>query len=141
LRRKFQYLAAAELVYCALLSLLRLNIDLANAPPREQDEVSVMEGRYLPIHFYLKELNYRKDMAHATTRSLRGEPLSESDHVHYAQLRYVTIPVNLIAYPSDSPWILGDFTAGEPVAPPPPGYVKAFDPGTGLVLYRRELQQ
>ena len=103
--------------------------------------MTVMEAKYLPIHWELKEENYRGDLAHATARSFRGEKRTELDEVHYAQLRYVTVPLNLVPYPFDALWILGDFTSGEAVPEPPPGIVKVYDPGTGLVLYKREPQE
>lgn len=120
-------------------NFLELHAFLNEPPYREFTDVIGYESRFLEIKFELWRQGYDTgDIAYATARSFRGQPLTERDSVHWAQLRYVTIPFNLVQDLTGATYVLGDFTEDGGVAPDtPPDLIKLFDQGNGLVLYKR----
>jgi len=110
-------------------------------PSRGVYDVVGWEKAWEPIQVWLKSVGYDLgDIGYVTARSLRGEPLSEIENVHRAELYYVVIPLNLVQNRSDTPYVLGDFTAGRPTELPP-GLVEVSDPGSRLVLLRNTLSR
>jgi len=74
-------------------------------------------------------------------RSLKGEPVNVRDNEHWARFRYASIPLNLVQDFKSVPYLIGDFTGGDPVPETIEGFVKLKDPGEGLVLYKRKADQ
>ena len=108
-------------------------------PSRGVHHIVGWEKAWEPIHLWLKGVGYDVgDIGYVTARSLRGEPPSEIENVNRAELYYVVIPLNLVQNRSDTPYVLGDFTAGRPTELPP-NLVEISEPGNGLVLLRNTL--
>lgn len=106
---------------------------------REVDSVVELETLFSPIRNTLaEEEHYRSgDIAYASVRILKGEPINDRDNDHWARLRYAAIPLNLIQDIRNVPYVIGDFTDGTPVPETIEGFIKIADPGAGLVLYKR----
>jgi hypothetical protein len=108
--------------------------------PRESNELVVTEKLYVPIRFALWREEYNGgEIAYASPRSFRGEPITEADNFNWAKLRYAAIPINLVKDIRSAPYVIGDFTDGSPVIEAPEGLTKILDPGAGLVLYKRKI--
>jgi hypothetical protein len=109
-------------------------------PPLGQlDEIVTRENQFEPIRDALFRIeNYRDGyLGYITNRSLRHEPGTDRDRVHWSELRYIAIPLMLEPdHPLDAPYVLGDFI-DDSIPETPEGLIKIHDPGNGLILYRR----
>lgn len=107
---------------------------------RESNDVVVSERLFIPIRNALWEERFNGDeIAYASPRSFKGEPITGQDNVVWARLRYAAIPINLVQDIRTAPYVVGDFTDGSPVIEAPEGLIKIADGGKGLVLYKRKI--
>jgi hypothetical protein len=110
--------------------------------PRDADELVVAERRFLPIRFALWDQGYlRGDVEYATARVLGGAAPGPQDTTHWPKFRYAAVPFNLAPGIKTAPYVVGDFTGGEPVLESPEGLTKLYDRGDGLVLYKRKTER
>jgi hypothetical protein len=126
------------LVASTFWNLRSFSSSVSRLPARESEPVVEWEDKFLRIHFALIRENYHKGkIEYATARSFRGEPKTENDDTRSYHLRYVTIPLILAPDSPDAPYVIGDFTGGDPVPDTPEGLKMILDPGNGLILYKR----
>jgi hypothetical protein len=135
------FVASAVLAYGIYRNLWEFESNRVGLPaPGMLDEIVVRENQFAPIRDALfREEKYRDGyLGYITNRSLRGEPRTDRDGVHWAELRFVAIPLMLERdRPDDAPYVLGDFIE-DSIPETPAGLVKVHDPGNGLILYRRK---
>jgi hypothetical protein len=111
--------------------------------PREVGEVEVYERLFIPIRFALFDVRYEgRNLGYVSMRSVMGKPRDPQDDVRWTQLRYVAIPFILVSDPQGPPYVIGDYTRQDAgpdtvVAPPLDGFVKIYDKGSGLALYKK----
>ena len=111
-------------------------------PPRDADELVVAERRFVPIRFALWDQgDLRGDLEYATARVLGGAAPGAQDTTHWPKFRYAAVPFNLAPGIKTAPYVVGDFTGGEPVRESPEGLIKLYDRGDGLVLYKRKAER
>ena len=100
------------------------------------------ENRFLGLHYELIRQKYNGGkINYVTARSLKGEPRSDYDDLHWAALRYVAIPLLLVRDDNNTPYVLADFTDGAKPPDDPKGLIRIADSGDGLILYKRKLPQ
>lgn len=106
---------------------------VGNLQPREEEDVEVIENQYLPIEYHLivqspstKRIGYISSIAPGELAALR-----------WSQLRYVMIP-RILMSSADEQYVIVHFKVGEPPPPVPENLVQVFDPGNGLILYKRK---
>ena len=121
--------------------------NVVDLPPRNGEALLVEESRYRGIREALVAAGYNKGpIDFITNRDLKGEPKTDADNVEWGYGQYVMVPWILVRdrhglegppFISDAPWVIGNFFDGEP--PEVPGYfVRVFDSGKGVILYRRK---
>jgi hypothetical protein len=123
-------------------NLWSFSVGVGRLPAREYDPVVAWEDKFLRIHYALITEDYHSgNIEYVTARSLRGEPRTVEDDLHWFHLKYVAIPLNLVRNMPDTPYVLGDFTSGDPIPEVPEGLTKLHDSGNGLILYKRNASQ
>jgi hypothetical protein len=119
---------------------LNLSISFGGLPPREAGEIETYERLFTPIRFALFKEGYDgktgRDFGYVSVRSAIGKAPDMRDDVRRAQLRYVAIPFSLVPDNQSVPYVVGDYTGGDPVPESLEGFVKLYQ-GDGLVLYKR----
>jgi len=102
----------------------------------------VWENRFLGIRDALFKEDYTTgNVDYVTSHSLQGQDRTLEDDVHWAQLRYVAIPLILVRDTLDTRYVIGDFTGAGAIPDIPQNLVKIYDTGDGLILFKRELRQ
>jgi hypothetical protein len=122
----------AVIAYWNVLTVLRTSIDL---PPRETEEVVMVEKRLAPIRENLLSIDYRGEIALITNRMLAGLPPTAEDEKKWGQFQYALIPWVLVRDKQRIPVVLADFSDGPP-AVALEGLSTIFDDGHGLILFR-----
>jgi hypothetical protein len=106
-------------------------------PQRDANAVVQAEEAWTPIHKQLAIAGYTiGDIGYVTARSLRGEPLDNTEVGRRTALYYAVIPLNLARDDRNTPFVIGDFRLETPPQLPPDLTV-VFDSGNGLVLLKR----
>jgi hypothetical protein len=134
-RSALKFVAAATVAvfaYWNVLSVFRSSIHL---PPRETEEVVMVEKRLAPVRENLLAIDYRGEIAYITDRVLAGLPPKIDDEKKWGQFQYVLIPWVLVRDKQNTPFVLADFSDGPP-AVAPEGLSKVYDDGNGLILFR-----
>ena len=131
--------AGIVIVWSTLANFLTLSMSFRGLAPREFNDVVTYERLFLPIRFALFREHYDgRNLGYVSVRSVIGKPRDPQDDIHWSQLRYVAIPFILVADPQGPAYVIGDYTdPGPVVAPPLDGFVKIYDEGKGLVLYKK----
>jgi hypothetical protein len=141
IRSILKAIACISVIAVAAWNIRAYTTTVLTLPPREENDLVNWERAWEPVHKELTHLGYTiGDLGYVTARSLRGEPVSESENIHRAELYYVVIPLNLIHGKIDAPFVLGDFTVERPTELPP-SLVQVYDGGTGLVLLKSKAKQ
>jgi hypothetical protein len=110
---------------------------VAGIGPRSEEDVTVIENKYLPIEYELiRKYPNAKRIGYVTALTLKGPP-DDLDNLRFAQLRYVMIP-RILVRGADEPLVIGSFKAGESLPPIPDNLVQIYDPGTGMILYKQK---
>jgi hypothetical protein len=132
-------LAGIVIVWSTLANFLTLSMNFRGLFPRESSDVEIYERLFIPIRFALFRERYEgRNLGYVSARSVMGKPLDPQDGVRWSQLRYVAIPFILLSDPQGPAYVIGDYTGENPVvAPPLDGFVKVYDEGSGLVLYKK----
>ena len=134
------FVALAILAYGIYRNLWEFQSNRVGLPaPGTLDEIVVRHNQFEPIRDALFRIEDYRDgyLGYITNRSLRSEPRSDRDGVHWAELRYVAIPLILERdHPDEAPYVLGDFI-DDSIPETPAGLIKIHDAGNGLILYRR----
>ena len=137
--RVVRCIALAVVIASTIRNFWDVSTSFGGMVPREADNVVELEKLYVPIRIALREERYFSgDIAYASVRILKGEPINGRDNNHWARLRYASIPLNLIQDLRNVPYVIGDFTDGTAIPEALDGFVKISDPGAGLVLYKRK---
>jgi hypothetical protein len=135
------FVASAALAYGIYRNLWEFEFNRADLPaPGTLDEIVVRGNQFEPIRDALIRIEKYDGvyLGYITNRSLRGEPRTDRDGVHWAELRYVAIPLMLVRDGhDDAPYVLGDFIE-ESIPETSAGLIKVHDAGNGLILYRRK---
>lgn len=130
-----RWVAGAVVVISTILNFWDTVTSFGKLPP---DDVVDIENRFAPIRFALRDQGYvAGDLGFATPRALEGKDRTSQYQQHWVKLRYAAIPLNLLDGAQDAPWVIVDFTGGEPIQEAPKGLIKFYDHGDGLVLYKK----
>jgi hypothetical protein len=109
---------------------------------RQSNDIVVWESRFVKLHDALvREKHAEGKIGYETARSLGGMPPTRADEVHWAELRFVTIPMLLVRNDPDTSYVLGDFTDGATPQNIPESLIKVIDSGDGLVLFKRKVAE
>jgi len=131
------WLTGAVLIVGTFWNLHIVDSSVANLEPRAEEDVTVIENRYLPIEFELiREYPKAKRIGYITALTLNGQPPDPLDDLRWSQLRYVMIPRILVRGP-DEPFVIGNFKPGEVIPEIPDTLVKVYDSGNGMILYKQ----
>jgi hypothetical protein len=122
----------AVFAYWNVLSVFRTSIYL---PPRETEEIVMLEKRLAPIRENLLAIDYRGEIALITNQVLAGLPPKAEDNKKWGQFQYVLIPWVVVRDKQNTPVVLADFSDGPP-AVALEGLSKVYDDGNGLILFR-----
>ncbi len=134
--RIVKYATRVGLIAIAFWNIQAYTRTVLTLPEREVNATVYWEKAWDPIHLELDRIGYRiGDLGYITSRSLRGEPMSEAEDIRRAALYFVVIPLNLLPNRMDTPFVLADFSKEKPPQLPP-YLVQVYDPGNGLVLLR-----
>jgi hypothetical protein len=134
-RPVLKFVAAATVAvfaYWNVLSVFRTSIYL---PPRETEEIVMLEKRLAPIRENLLAIDYRGEIAFITNEVRSGLPRKIDDEKKWGQFQYVLIPWVVVRDKQNPPVVLADFSDGPP-AVAPEGLSKVYDDGNGLILFR-----
>jgi hypothetical protein len=134
-RSALKFVAAATvavIAYWNVLTVFRTSIYL---PPRESEEIVMLEKRLEPIRENLLSIDYRGEIALITNRVLAGLPPNADDDKRWAQFQYVLIPWVLARDKRNTPVVLADFSDGPPTVALE-GLSTIYDDGNGLILFR-----
>ena len=137
-RLVLRFLAGAVLVLGTFWNLHQSDVNIGYFETRGKEDVNVIENQYLPIEYWLI-LNYpeTKRIGHISPLTLQGKPPDDLDGLRWGQLRYVMIP-RILVRGTDETFVIGYFNVGEPVPPVPDYLEKVYDPGTGMILYKKK---
>ena len=138
IRMSLQFLAGTVLVLGSLWNLHQFEAQIGTLEPRAEEDVVVIENQFLPIDYWLIE-NYplTKRLGYITPLTLSGKPPDDFDTTRWGQLRYAIIP-RILVRGMDEDLVIGYFKPGEPVSAVPDGLVELYNPGTGMILYKRK---
>jgi hypothetical protein len=134
-RTVLKFVAAVTVGVFAYWNVLVVHKTSIYLPPRETEEVVVVEKRLEPVREYLLSVNYRGEIAFITNRVLAGLPVTLEDNKEWGQFQYVMIPWTLLRDKRNTPYVLADFRDGPP-AVALEGLSKIYDDGNGLILFR-----
>ena len=138
IRKTLLWLVGAALVIGTFWNLHIVDNSVAGLEPRGEEEVTVIENKYLPIEYELiRKYPNAKRIGYVTALTLKGQPPDDLDNLRWAQLRYVMIP-RILVRGADEPFVIGSFNPGEPVPPIPETLIQVYDPGTGMILYQQK---
>jgi len=138
IRKTLLWLVGAVLVIGTFWNLHIVDSAVAGLEPRGEEDVIVIENKYLPIEFELiRSYPNAKRFGYVTALTLKGEPPDMLDDLRWAQLRYVMIPRILVRGTAE-PFVIGSFKPNEPVPPIPDNLVQVYDAGTGMILYKQK---
>ena len=140
-RAVLRTLAGVAIFVVVWANLLALKGVLGPMPPRESEEIVVKENLIRPILWALDREHYDGEIEFITAGSLKGREVTRPEGVDFVHFRYIAIPRNLMRDRPDLPWVLGDFTVGDPRPNTPDGLAVFLDPGNGLVLYKRQFRK
>jgi len=133
-----QLLAGTVLVLSTFWNLHRSEVQVGGLEPRAEEDVTVIENQYLPIEFWLiRNEPGTKRLGYITPLTLAGKPPDELDSLRWSQLRYVMIP-RILVRGTDESFVIGYYKVGEPAPAVPDTLVQVYDPGTGMILYKRK---
>ena len=110
----------------------------SDLPPRESNEIVLQEQRYQPVRAKLINAKYRGPLGFVETADLQGLPWTKEDGTRWGQAQYVMIPWVLVRSARSTPFVLADFGTGP--GRDLPGFVRFYDDGKGLVLFRARQQ-
>jgi len=138
IRMALQFVAGTVLVLGSLWNLHHLEAWVGELQPRVEEDVTVIENQFVPIDFWLIG-NYpqAKRLGYITPLTMAGKPPDDIDNLRWSQLRYVMIP-RILVRGMDEDLVIGYFKVGEPLPPVPDTLVLLYNPGTGMVLYKRK---
>ena len=138
IRTTLLWLVGALLILGTFWNLHSVDNVVAGIGPRTEEDVTVIENKYLPIEYELiRSHPNAKRIGYVTALTLKGQPPDELDDLRWAQLRYVMIPRILVRGTGES-FVIGNFKPGEPVPTAPENLVQIYDPGTGMILYQQK---
>ncbi len=138
IRTTLLWLTGAALVIATFWNLHIVDVTVAGLEPRAEEDVTVIENKYLPIEFELiREYPKAKRIGYVTALTLKGEPPDPLDELRWAQLRYVMIP-RILVRGTGEPFVIGNFKPGEPIPAAPDNLVQVYDAGTGMILYKQK---
>jgi hypothetical protein len=138
IRTTLLWLVGAVLVIGTFWNLHSVDTAVAGLGPRSEEDVTVIENKYLPIEYELiRAYPNAKRIGYVTALTLKGQSPDDLDDLRWAQLRYVMIPRILVRGAGES-LVIGSFKPGEPVPPIPDNLVQVYDPGTGMILYQQK---
>ena len=138
IRTTLLWLVGAAIVLGTFWNLHSVDNAVARLGPRSEEDVTVIENKYLPIEFELiRSYPNVKRIGYVTALTLKGQPPDELDDLRWAQLRYVMIP-RILVRGAGEPFVIGSFKPGEPVPPIPDNLVQVYDPGTGMILFKQK---
>jgi hypothetical protein len=130
--------AGFVVVWSTFANFLNLSMSFGGTPPRKESDLEIYEALFLPIRFALIREGYEgRNLGYVSVRSDIGKPLDLRDAVRWSKLRYVAIPFILLPDPRGATYLIGDYTGDDPVPESLEGFVKIYDKGSGLVLYKK----
>jgi hypothetical protein len=136
IRTTLQWLVGAVLVIGTFWNLHIVDSAVAGLEPRGEEDVTVIENKYLPIEFELiRKYPDTKRIGYLSALTVKGKPPDDLDDLRFAQLRYVMIP-RMLFRGAGQPFVIGNFTPGTPVPEVPDNLVQVYDAGTGMILYK-----
>jgi hypothetical protein len=122
----------ALIAYWNVLTVFRTSIYL---PPRETEEILMVEKRLAPIRENLLAIGYKGEIALITNQVLTGLPSNAEAEKKWAQFQYVLIPWVLVREKQNTPVVLADFSDGPPTVALE-GLSEIYDDRNGLILFR-----
>jgi hypothetical protein len=130
--------AGIVVVWSTFSNFLNLSMSFGGLAPREAGELEVYERLFAPIRSVLfKERYDGRNLGYVSVHTSLGQVV-DLDGVRFSQLRYVAIPFIVLSASSDAPYVIGDYMGQDRVVPPTlDGFVKIYDQGLGLVLYKK----
>jgi hypothetical protein len=141
---KFQLLKGARIaagfvvVWSTFANFLNLSLSFGGTPSRKENDLEINEALFLPIRNELfGEGQVGGNLGYVSVRSVIGKPVDLRDAVRWSKLRYVAIPFILLPDPQGATYLIGDYTGDDPVPESLEGFVKMYDKGSGLVLYKK----
>jgi hypothetical protein len=138
IRTTLLWLTGAALVIGTFWNLHIVDSAVAGLEPRGEEDVTVIENKYLPIEFELiRKYPNTKRIGYLSALTVKGEPPDALDDLRYAQLRYVMIP-RILVRGTGEPFVIGSYKPGEPLPEAPDDLVQVYDAGTGMVLYKQK---
>ena len=141
LRKGVRTVAGLVIALSMCWNFWSLSMSFGAQTPREEGEIVTLERHFLPIRFALFKEDYTgRNLGYVSARSPVGQKLAFDEGPRWSAVRYVAIPFILIKDSHDVPYVIGDFQAGESVPDELDGFIKFFDRGDGLVLYKRLAQ-
>ena len=143
-----RYFLTAILVASAYWNIWTFTNNVADLPSRDSNDVVVQEDRYRGIPAALLRAGYGKGpVLFVTNRTLQSQPETGHDDYRWGLAQYAMVPWILVSKGSavghsvpgvDSPFIIGDFWDGAPVAIPS-NFVQLYDSGKGVVLFQKKV--
>jgi hypothetical protein len=134
-------IAGIVVVWSLVANFLNLSMSFSGLPPREKEEIVIYEKLFAPIRFALFTEGYDgRNLGYVSARSGPDKPGDPLDDVRRGKLRYVAIPLILLPDPQGMPYLIGDYTGGDPIPESLEGFVKIHDDHSGLVLYKKVSQ-
>jgi hypothetical protein len=126
----------------AIWNVWTLAAEVSSFGPRQSNDIVVWENRFVKLRNALfREKHTEGKIGYETARSLGGKPPTRDDDVHWAELRFVAIPMLLVRNDPDTAYVLGDFTDGVTPQNIPENLIKVEDSGDGLVLFKRKVAE
>ena len=140
LLRGIKLIAGFVVVWCTFSNFLNLSMGFGGQRSREDGEVETYERLFLRLRYALFEEGYDgkrdRDLGFVTVRSVIGQPRDMRDDLRWTQLRYVVIPFILTPDPQGAPYVIFDYTGGDPIPKSLDGFVKIRE-DHGLILYKK----
>ena len=141
-RSTLRVLAIIVIVVGAIWNIWTFAAEVSMGGPRQANDIVVWENRFVKLRdALLREKHADGKIAYVTARSLRGNPPAAYDNVHWAELRFVAIPLILVRDEPDTAYVLGDFTDGVTPQDIPENLIKVEDSGDGLILFKRKVAE
>jgi len=138
IRTTILWLVGAVLIIGTFWNIHIADSAVAGIEPRGEEDVTVIENKYLPIEFELiRKYPNTKRIGYISTLTVKGGPPDDLDNLRFAQLRYVMIPRILVRGVGET-FVVGSFTPGKPLPEAPDNLVQVYDAGTGMVLYKQK---
>jgi hypothetical protein len=134
-RSVLTFFAGAALVLCAGWNIVNWYLEVDQLPPRDSDELVIKEQRFAPLRINLESEGYKGEIAFVAKHDLSRVPPTPDDDKRWAQSQYVMIPWVLVRTRTNTPFLIADFSDGPPEVPLD-GFVKFFDDGNGLILFK-----